>query len=149
MLPQALQARRETLNRGQASLEKQLERLTEAYLTDVMPLNEYQKRRSELEARKRALETQAQQVAIDTAQRVEVTQIATGLEEFCNRIASSLAEASFERKRQLVELLIDRVVVANEEVEIRYVIPTSPRGEHHRFCQLRTDYQEPNVVDIS
>jgi hypothetical protein len=40
----------------------------------------------------------------------------------------------------LVELLIDRVVVVNEEVEIRYVIPTSPRGEHHRFCQLRTDY---------
>jgi site-specific DNA recombinase len=139
-LPQAIQARRETLKRGQESLAKQLERLTEAYLVGVMPLNEYQRRRTELEARKRVLETQAQQLAIDTAQQVEVMQIATGAEEFCRRIASSLAEASFERKRQLVELLIDRVVVVNEEVEIRYVIPTSPRGEHLRFCQLRTDY---------
>lgn len=139
-LPQELQARRESLNRGQASLEKQLERLTEAYLGAVIPLNEYQRRRLELENRKRALGTQAQQIAIDTAQQVEVMQMATGAEDFCRRIASGLAEASFEQKRQLVELLIDRVVVVNEEVEIRYVIPTSPRGEHHRFCQLRTDY---------
>lgn len=146
-LPQALQARRETLKRGQESLAKQLERLTEAYLASVMPLNEYQRRRAELEARKRALGTQEQQLAIDTAQQVEVMQIATGTEEFCRQIVSSLAEASFERKRQLVELLIDRVVVVNEAVEIRYVIPTSPRGEHHRFCQLRTDYLEPIYCD--
>jgi len=30
--------------------------------------------------------------------------------------------------------------VVNEEVEIRYVIPTSPKGENKRFCQLRTNY---------
>jgi len=40
----------------------------------------------------------------------------------------------------LVELLIDRVVVTDEEVEIRYVIPTSARGEQSRFCHLRLDY---------
>jgi hypothetical protein len=39
-----------------------------------------------------------------------------------------------------VELLIDRVIVTGEEVEIRYVIPTSPRGEQSRFYQLRIDY---------
>lgn len=139
-LPQTLQARRETLRHGQESLAKQLERLTEAYLASVIPLQEYQQRRSGIEARKRALDTQVQQLAIDTTQQVEVMQIATGAEEFCQRVASSLAEASFEQKRQLVELLIDRVVVVNEEVEIRYVIPTSPKGENKRFCQLRTNY---------
>jgi site-specific DNA recombinase len=71
-------------------------------------LQEYQQRRSELEARKQVFDTQAQQLAIDTARQVEVMQVASGIEEFCQRIASSLAEASFERKRQLVELLIDR-----------------------------------------
>jgi len=40
----------------------------------------------------------------------------------------------------LVELLIDQVVVTDEEVEIRYVIPTSPEGPHHPFCHFRTDY---------
>jgi len=51
-----------------------------------------------------------------------------------------LSGASFEQKRRLVELLIDRVVVTEEEVEIRYVIPTSASGEHARFCHLRTNY---------
>jgi len=47
----------------------------------------------------------------------------------------------------LVELLIDRVLVANGDVEIRYVIPTHPRGETTRFCQLRKDYFH-NIVEI-
>jgi site-specific DNA recombinase len=64
-------------------------------------------------------------------------QIATGAAEFCQRVESSLAEASFALKRQLVELLIDRVGVVNEEVEIRYVIPTSPKGENKRWLVKR------------
>jgi hypothetical protein len=32
------------------------------------------------------------------------------------------------------------VIVADEEVEIRYVIPTSPNGPYQPFCHLRTDY---------
>jgi len=46
-----------------------------------------------------------------------------------------------------VELLIDRVLVDNGNVEIRYVIPTSPQGETTRFYQLRKDYfQVPSVA---
>jgi site-specific DNA recombinase len=56
------------------------------------------------------------------------------------RVQASLTNATFEQKRRLVELLIDRVIVTNAEVEIRYVIPTHPRSEHVRFCQLRQDY---------
>jgi site-specific DNA recombinase len=41
-----------------------------------------------------------------------------------------------------VEFLIDRVLVANGDVEIRYPIPTHPRGETTRFCQLRKDYRQ-------
>jgi hypothetical protein len=33
----------------------------------------------------------------------------------------------------LVELVIDRVVVTDDHVEIRYVIPTSPASEQVRF----------------
>jgi len=47
----------------------------------------------------------------------------------------------------LVELLIDRVLVAHGDVEIRYVIPTHPRGEMTRCCQWRKDYFH-NVGEI-
>ena len=58
----------------------------------------------------------------------------------CQRLQSGLDYATFAQKRQLIELLIDRVVVTNGAVEIRSVIPTTPASEHVRFCHLRTDY---------
>ena len=45
------------------------------------------------------------------------------------------------------ELLIDRVVVTDGEVEIRSVIPTQPNSEHVRFCQLRKDYFD-NIIEV-
>jgi site-specific DNA recombinase len=39
-----------------------------------------------------------------------------------------------------VELLIDRVIVTDSQVEIRYVVPTGPKGETTPFCHLRLDY---------
>jgi hypothetical protein len=73
------------------------------------------------------------------------------IEAFCQRVQQGLAEATFEQKRQLIELLIDRVIVTNEEVEIRYVIPTSSRSEHVRFCHLLLDYfdQPPMPIPVS
>ena len=62
---------------------------------------------------------------------------------FCERIEQGLAEATFENKRTLVELLIDRIVVRREVVEIRYVVPTTPDSENIRFCYLRKVYCHP------
>jgi site-specific DNA recombinase len=65
----------------------------------------------------------------------------------CARLRQNLAGASFARRRELVELLIDRVIVTDGDVEIRYVVPTSETGFHTRFCQLRQDYlHDPPVL---
>ena len=66
----------------------------------------------------------------------EALALAASLEAFCKRVSTGLATATFDQKRQLVELLIDRVVVAGDEIEIRYVLPTSPQSEHIRFLSF-------------
>ena len=139
-LPQELQARRQNLRRGRVSLEHQLDRLSEAYLQEVLDLTEYQRRRRELEQKAQALETQEQQLDSHIDRQAELAGLAASVESFCQRVETSLANATFAQKRQLIELLIDRVIVTNDEVEIRYVIPTSPSSEHTRFCHLRLDY---------
>ena len=65
--------------------------------------------------------------------------MADDVEGFCQAIRTGLATATFSQRRQLAELLIDRVVVTDGEVEMRYVLPTSPDGSHP-FCQLRRDH---------
>ena len=139
-LPQELKARQENLREGRAALERQLDRLTEAYLGEVIPLAEYRRRRGELERKDEALEGQQRQLQAQAAQRVELAGVADSIGGFCARVKSGLEGATFEQQRRLVELLIDRVIVTDDEVEIRYVIPTDPGSENTRFCHLRTDY---------
>jgi site-specific DNA recombinase len=52
-----------------------------------------------------------------------------------------LAVADFQDKRALLELLVDRVIVTDSAVEIRYALPTGPDGEREPFCRLRSDYR--------
>jgi len=140
-LPQELQAHRDTLRHGQASLQRQIERLTEAYLAGVMGLAEYQRRRRDLEQRQQALAGQERQLEAQADRQAEITRLGLNVERFCQRASQGLEQASWEQKRQLIEWLIARVVVTNGEVEIRYVIPTSATGETDRFCHLRSDHR--------
>lgn len=140
-LPQELQARHENLRTAGLQLEKQIERLTEAYLAAVIPLAEYQRRRADLEQKFQAFAQQERQLDAQVDRHQELAALQTSIEAFCQRVQSGLDQATFEQKRQVVELLIDRVIVTESNVEIHYVVPTTPASEHVRFCHLRTDYR--------
>jgi site-specific DNA recombinase len=146
-LPHDLQSRKQTLRKAQIEIGRQLERLTEAYLISIIPLAEYQRRRSELEQKSHALEAQTKELAAQVDRRAELVGLGSSIEDFCRRIASGLANATFDQKRAMVELLIDRVLVVDGEVEIRYVVPTHPNSENVRFCHLRKDYFD-QVIEI-
>src|SRR3954452_4109698 len=140
-LPQELQARQQGLRRGQVSLGQRLERLTAAYLHGGVLLDEYRRRRRDLEERQRQLEEQARQLEAQADRQKELAGLSGAIEEFCRRVQQGLSQATFERRRSLVEILIDRVIVTDGEVEIRYVMPTDRAGEQVRFCHLRLDYR--------
>src|SRR3712207_3552202 len=74
--------------------------------------------------------------------RSKIERLGLSLDEFCRRVRGGLAHATWEQKRQLIEWLVARVIVSDGEVEIRYVIPSTPAAEADRFCHLRSDYRE-------
>ena len=147
-LPQQLQARSKTLKQTIAQLDRQSERLLKAYLAEVIDLSELERKRQEIVQKKQALQTQLRQVEAQAEKRFEVAIIANSVETFCQRVQKGLEQSTFEQRRKLVELLIDRVIVGDDRVEIRYVIPTSKAGEKTRFCHLRTDYFNPHSATI-
>ena len=85
----------------------------------MIPLAEYGRRRQDLEQKDAALEAQQRQLQAQADQRMELAGVASSMEDFCARVRGGLADATFEQRRRLVELLIDRVIVTDEEVEIR------------------------------
>ena len=139
-LPQELQARQATLRQALGQLERQQQRLLDAYLAEVLALAEFDHKRQELDRRRATLLAQRRQLDAIAEQRLELRTVADGIEAFCQTVRSGLATATFAQRRLLVELLIDRVVVTDGEVEIRYVLPTSPDGPHPPYCQLRKDH---------
>jgi site-specific DNA recombinase len=117
--PQDLQARREHLRRAGESVAGQVERLTDAYLKGVIPLAEYHRRRHTLEHQVQAAERQVDQLEADARRQLDLAGLAQSVAALRQRLQSGLDHATFEQKRQLIELLIDRVVVTNGDVEIR------------------------------
>ena len=129
-LPQELQARQQAVAHALGQLDRQQQRLLDAYLAEVVGLAELQRKRQDLDRRRATLAAQQRQLDAVAGQRLELQAVADGIEAFCQTIRAGLATATFEQRRQLAELLIDRVIVTDGEAEIRYVLPTSPGGPH-------------------
>jgi site-specific DNA recombinase len=139
-LPQELQARQTTIRQALGQLERQRQRLLDAYLAEVVGLPELERKRQELDRRQATLAAQQRQLDVIAQQRLELGAVADGIQAFCQTVRAGLATATFAQRRLLVELLIDRVVVTDDKVEIRYALPTSPDSPHPPFCQLRKDH---------
>jgi site-specific DNA recombinase len=139
-LPQELHARQATIRQALGQLGRQQQRLLDAYVAEVIGLGELERKREELDRRQATLTAQQRQLDAAAEQRLELQAVADGIEAFCRTVRAALATATFPQRRQLAELLIDRVVVTDDQVEIRYVLPTTPDGPHRPFCQLRKDH---------
>jgi len=136
-LPQELQARRATLHDALGQLGRQQQRLLDAYLAGVLDLDTFERKRRDLAGQEAALAQQQRELAAAAQQRHDLPALAAGAEAFCAQVRDGLANATFAQRRALVELLIDRVVVTDEVVEIRYAIPTSRDGPHQPGPQTR------------
>jgi site-specific DNA recombinase len=88
---QEVQARRRLLQKGQVSVDQQVDRLTDAYLGGVMPLAAYQRRRGELEQRRQGLAYQAQRLQAQLTRTADVAVQVQGAEAFCRRVQAGLA----------------------------------------------------------
>jgi site-specific DNA recombinase len=139
-VPQELRRRQASLRGVRVGLSRQQARLLEAYLAGVVDLATFELKRNELGRREEEVLAREREVVAQGQRLVAVENIARSATQILEQLSRGLGQASFEQRRELVELLIDRVVVSDDAVEIRYVIPTTEASTHTRFCQLRTDY---------
>lgn len=150
-VPEELQARLKTLEQTTASLQRQQERLLTAYMAEVIELAEFERTRREIEHKQETIQVQKRQIESIAQQRMELHQVASSIETFCEQVRTGLISATADQKRLLVELLIDHVIVNGENVEIRYVFPLSQQGAKEPFCHLRLDYVSglpPTIAEI-
>ena len=97
-LPQELQARQATIRQALGQLERQQQRLLDAYLAEVVTLPELDRKRQDLDRRHAALTAQQRQLDAAARQRLELGAVADGIEAFCQTVRAGLATATFEQR---------------------------------------------------
>jgi site-specific DNA recombinase len=56
--------------------------------------------------------------------RTNELRLVQGLEEFCTSMHSALQNPEYEIKQKVLQLVVDRIVVDEQQLTIRHVIPT-------------------------
>src|SRR6201996_1044078 len=111
-----LRARLESLTRAD-------QRLLDAYQAEVISLDELTERRGRLTEQRQALDRQLETARTLRQNRIKAQAVATDLAAFCVRLHSRLDEASFADRQAILQLVIERIIVHEDRLEIRHVIP--------------------------
>src|SRR5215470_7317148 len=104
-------------------LDREAQRLVDAYQAEVIDLAELKDRREQIATRRQALAGQREQLARLRDQRRAAQEVWADLKSFCERVRGRLEGATLAERQHLLQLLIERVIVGEDTLEIRHVIP--------------------------
>ncbi len=114
------------LQRKLTALEREVQRLIDADQAGVIELMELQTRRQRVEDHGRVLRQRLCELDDQRHARQQELRVVHGLEEFCASMREALQDPSFEIKQKVLQLVVDRVVVDEQQLTIRHVVPTGP-----------------------
>ncbi len=99
------------------------QRLVDAYQAEVITLEELAARRHQLTDRHQALTRQQTEQIKLRQETVTAQSTFADLSAFCERVRARLDEATFAEKQTILQMLIERIIVGADTLEIRHVIP--------------------------
>jgi site-specific DNA recombinase len=108
--------------------DREIERLIDAYQAAAVTLAELQERRHRIEDHGHHLRARRDEIRGQRSARKQELRLLQGLEAFCEGIRDALIDPPFETKQNVLRLVIDRVIVEEDRLVIRHVVPTSPIG---------------------
>ena len=104
-------------------LDREEQRLLDAYQAEAIDLDELKQRREQIRGRRLVLTAQRDQEQRLRCERQTAKEVWADLTAFCQRVRSRLDEATLAERQRILQLLIDRVIVGEDALEIRHVIP--------------------------
>jgi site-specific DNA recombinase len=109
-------------------LDREEQRLLDAYQAEALDVAELKERRAQIAGRRQVLTAQREQQARLQAEQHTAREVWTDLRSFCERTRSRLEETCLADRQRLLQLLIERVIVGDDTLEIRHVIPLRRLG---------------------
>lgn len=127
------------LQRRQRDLEKQWQRLLDLYQDDLIDKTQLRQRKDLIEAEQKRLTDRCQQALRQQQAQQYETDLALTCAAFARRVEAALASPSFETQQDVIRLLIDHIVIDDEAITIKHIIPAE---DDARLCRLEPVYSE-------
>ncbi len=129
-------------------VERQVQRLVDAYQAEIITLSELQLRRQKLTAELQQLDRDLSHLTHSQQQTLHWQQVIEHVEHFRHLLGDNLERLSFADRQTVAQCLIKKVVVTGEQVDIAYVLPFAqtpqvynssqqPEGTPGHFYRLR------------
>jgi site-specific DNA recombinase len=130
---------KERIERKLKALDREIERLIDAYQGGVIELDELRQRRELIQQQSHALRERVSEILRLRSGREQELRLLQGVEAFCASVRQSLKEPSFAIKQKVLQLVVDRVIVEGTKLTIRHVVPTGP-------IRLQTEHNLRNFI---
>lgn len=117
-----------------AQIEKQDQRLLDAYQAEIIQLDELASRRQVLEQQRSVLDKRLSELEQLVQQQARQDALASDITEFCDNISSMLQSPTPEQKQQVLRLVVDHILVGKDQLIIKHVIPSTDDRRLHTRC---------------
>jgi site-specific DNA recombinase len=106
------------------SLNRQWTRLLDAFQDELIDKDELTRRKARLDAEREALAQRLDQLRRQDRRKQAKAQMLEDFAAFCDKIEASLADPTPEVQQEVIRLLIDHIVVEENAITIKHIIPT-------------------------
>jgi site-specific DNA recombinase len=135
-------------------LKRQLEaaaaehrRLVDIYQAGLIQLDELKRRASEIDRRQQSLQQQQDALRDQHRSLTENNQLRVKISDFASRAADALDTIDFQRRQELLRLVIEDVTVTGWNVHIRLRIPLDQTPTDHNPQTSRRTHRKPSSED--
>jgi site-specific DNA recombinase len=125
------------LRRQRAALEREEQRLIDAYQVGALELDELKERRQRLREAGQQVQQREQVVATQLSKAQQAATLTETVTAFCERLRAQLAVPSFETRQKILRLVVERIIVTDEAIVIQHIIP----GDDTSRLHLRPSWQ--------
>jgi hypothetical protein len=84
-------------------------------------------------------------------EREQEIRLLQGLDDFCTSVQEALVDPSFDIKRKVLQLVVDRIIVEGTRLVVRHIVPAGPVRLQTEHFQSKTPYlklwQWPRHID--
>jgi site-specific DNA recombinase len=123
-LPGAAPEEADRLQAQLRALERQWIRILDAFQAELLDKAELARRKERLDQERLALTQRLQQAQRQAQQQQAKAQMLADFATFCRQIEAGLTDPTPEQQQEVFRLLIDHVVVEQDAIVIKHIIPT-------------------------